>query len=182
MRLDWFQNPTVNKGLGAGLATIALAGVGAGIGIVFGSLIHSVYGPPFEWSRHLGEPSAWLWRAYSDRLFGAAPVCLRRSVPVRPGGPPFGSRSQHHLDALHLPVMTLLLSVGASYDDGGLDRPGSTKGLAGNRSHSIRGATEWVNSPTDSRLSVGCALLCRLNPNPRVAFHSLGLLPVCIPF
>ena len=40
--LDWFQNPTVNKGLGAGLATIALAGVGAGIGIVFGSLIHSV--------------------------------------------------------------------------------------------------------------------------------------------
>ena len=41
-RLDWFQNPTVNKGLGAGLATIALAGVGAGIGIVFGSLIHSV--------------------------------------------------------------------------------------------------------------------------------------------
>ena len=25
-RLDWFQNPTVNKGLGAGLATIALAG------------------------------------------------------------------------------------------------------------------------------------------------------------
>jgi len=32
----------VNKGLGAGLATIALAGVGAGIGIVFGSLIHSV--------------------------------------------------------------------------------------------------------------------------------------------
>ena len=31
-----------NKGLGAGLATIALAGVGAGIGIVFGSLIHSV--------------------------------------------------------------------------------------------------------------------------------------------
>ena len=32
-RLDWFQNPTVNKGLGAGLATIALAGVGAGIGI-----------------------------------------------------------------------------------------------------------------------------------------------------
>ena len=30
-RLDWFQNPTVNKGLGAGLATIALAGVGAGI-------------------------------------------------------------------------------------------------------------------------------------------------------
>ena len=31
-RLDWFQNPTVNKGLGAGLATIALAGVGAGIG------------------------------------------------------------------------------------------------------------------------------------------------------
>ena len=32
----------VSKGLGAGLATIALAGVGAGIGIVFGSLIHSV--------------------------------------------------------------------------------------------------------------------------------------------
>ena len=32
----------MNKGLGAGLATIALAGVGAGIGIVFGSLIHSV--------------------------------------------------------------------------------------------------------------------------------------------
>ena len=32
----------VHKGLGAGLATIALAGVGAGIGIVFGSLIHSV--------------------------------------------------------------------------------------------------------------------------------------------
>ena len=32
----------VDKGLGAGLATIALAGVGAGIGIVFGSLIHSV--------------------------------------------------------------------------------------------------------------------------------------------
>ena len=32
----------VNKGLGAGLAIIALAGVGAGIGIVFGSLIHSV--------------------------------------------------------------------------------------------------------------------------------------------
>ena len=30
------------KGIGAGLATIALAGVGAGIGIVFGSLIHSV--------------------------------------------------------------------------------------------------------------------------------------------
>ena len=30
------------KTLGAGLATIALAGVGAGIGIVFGSLIHSV--------------------------------------------------------------------------------------------------------------------------------------------
>ena len=27
-RLDWFQNPTVNKGLGAGLATIALAGLG----------------------------------------------------------------------------------------------------------------------------------------------------------
>ena len=36
------QHPRVNKGLGAGLATIALAGVGAGIGIVFGSLIHSV--------------------------------------------------------------------------------------------------------------------------------------------
>ena len=35
-RLDWFQNPTVNKGLGAGLATIALAGVGAGIGIGMG--------------------------------------------------------------------------------------------------------------------------------------------------
>jgi F-type H+-transporting ATPase subunit c len=34
--------PRINKGLGAGLATIALAGVGAGIGIVFGSLIHSV--------------------------------------------------------------------------------------------------------------------------------------------
>ena len=33
---------SANKGLGAGLATIALAGVGAGIGIVFGSLIHSV--------------------------------------------------------------------------------------------------------------------------------------------
>ena len=32
----------LNKGLGAGLATIALAGVGAGVGIVFGSLIHSV--------------------------------------------------------------------------------------------------------------------------------------------
>ena len=32
----------LHKGLGAGLATIALAGVGAGIGIVFGSLIHSV--------------------------------------------------------------------------------------------------------------------------------------------
>ena len=32
----------MNKGLGAGLATIALAGVGAGIGIVFGSLIHAV--------------------------------------------------------------------------------------------------------------------------------------------
>ncbi len=32
----------MNKGLGAGLASIALAGVGAGIGIVFGSLIHSV--------------------------------------------------------------------------------------------------------------------------------------------
>ena len=30
------------KTLGAGLATIALAGVGAGIGIIFGSLIHSV--------------------------------------------------------------------------------------------------------------------------------------------
>ena len=37
--LDWFQNPTVNKGLGAGLATIALAGVGAGIGIVFGTML-----------------------------------------------------------------------------------------------------------------------------------------------
>ena len=37
-RLDWFQNPTVNKGLGAGLATIALAGVGAGIGIVLDPL------------------------------------------------------------------------------------------------------------------------------------------------
>ena len=32
----------LHKGLGAGLATIALAGVGAGIGIVFGSLIHAV--------------------------------------------------------------------------------------------------------------------------------------------
>ena len=40
-------------------------------------------GPPFEWSRHLGEPSAWLWRAYSDRLFGAARVCgVGPCVPV----------------------------------------------------------------------------------------------------
>ena len=48
----------VDKGLGAGLATIALAGVGAGIGIVFGSLIHSVSRNPSLskgtlWIRHL---------------------------------------------------------------------------------------------------------------------------------
>ena len=45
------------KTLGAGLATIALAGVGAGIGIVFGSLIHSVSRQP--------SPSGSIWVAQS---------------------------------------------------------------------------------------------------------------------
>ena len=49
----------VDKGLGAGLATIALAGVGAGIGIVFGSLIHSVSRNP---SLSLAAYTlSWLW-------------------------------------------------------------------------------------------------------------------------
>ena len=49
----------MNKGLGAGLATIALAGVGAGIGIVFGSLIHSeTLGGPARGVRGLHRLSA----------------------------------------------------------------------------------------------------------------------------
>ena len=47
------------KTLGAGLATIALAGVGAGIGIVFGSLIHSVSPAPHRLCCPCGGHGPW---------------------------------------------------------------------------------------------------------------------------
>jgi len=56
-RLDWFQNPTVNKGLGAGLVTIALAGVGAGIGIVWLIPIAAGYACPIAFGRGSGQRS-----------------------------------------------------------------------------------------------------------------------------
>ena len=86
----------LNKGLGAGLATIALAGVGAGVGIVFGSLIHSVSRNPTLSKQLFGYAILGFALSEAMALFAllvaytaVCPLSLWRWVPMRVGFTPF---------------------------------------------------------------------------------------------